>query len=76
MAADPKKIENIIKAGKPDSTEDVRSLLQAASFNARFAFDHKEDVTYEQATAPLRHLTEKGAYSDGDHRSRKVTRDS
>lgn len=56
VSADPRKIEAIIEAGRPTSTDEVRSLIQAAAYNARFAFDHKEDQTYEEATAPLREL--------------------
>ena len=56
MSADPDKINHIITAGRPNSIEDVRSFLQAASFNARYAFDHKENCTYEEVTKPLREL--------------------
>ena len=56
VSADPRKIEAIIEAGRPTSTDDVRSLIQATAYNARFAFDHEEDQTYEQVTAPLREL--------------------
>ena len=56
MSADPDKINHIITAGRPNSLEDVRSFLQAASFNARYAFDHKESCSYEEVTKPLREL--------------------
>ena len=61
VSADKDKIEAIVQAGRPENVEDVRSLLQAAAYNAKFAFDHKEDLTYEEVTAPLRELMEKGA---------------
>ena len=53
MSADPDKIQHIIQAGRPDTVEDVRSLLQAAAYNARFAFDHKGNESYEEVTKPL-----------------------
>ena len=56
MSADPDKISHIITAGRPGSTEDVRSFLQAAAYNARYSFDHKEDCTYEEVTKPLREM--------------------
>ena len=61
ISADPGKVETIIKAGVPRTCEDVRSLLQAAAYNAKFAFDHNEDQTYEEVTAPLRELLVKNA---------------
>ena len=64
VSADPDKLAHIITAGRPTSLEDVRSLIQAASYNAKFAFDHGEDVTYEEVTAPLRQLMAKGARFD------------
>ena len=51
MSADPDKIAHIITAGRPEYTEDVRSFLQAAAYNARFTFDHKEANTYEEVTS-------------------------
>ena len=56
VLADPDKITKIITMGRPESLEDVRSFLQAASYNTRFAFAHEEGQTYEEATAPLREL--------------------
>ena len=56
VSADPDKITKIVTAGRPENLEDVRSFLQAASYNARFSFDHKEGQTYEEATKPLREL--------------------
>ena len=61
MSVDPDKIIHIITAGRPNSIEDVRSFLQAVSFNARYAFDHKENCTYEEVTKPLRELLVKDA---------------
>ena len=54
------KVEEIIAAGRPGNTEDVRSFLQAVAFNAKFAFDHREK-SYEEATRPLRELLVKDA---------------
>ena len=61
VSADPDKIQHIIQAGRPDSVEDVRSLLQAAAYNARFSFDHKGTESYEEVTSPLREMLGKGA---------------
>ena len=61
VSADPDKIHHIIQAGRPDTIEDVRSLLQAAAYNARFAFDHQGTESYEEVTSPLRELLGKGA---------------
>ena len=49
MSCDKKKVE-IIAAGRPGNTEDVRSFLQVVVFNAKFAFDH------EEVMMPLREL--------------------
>ena len=46
MSADPDKISHIITAGRPGTTEDVRSFLQAAAYNAKYTFDHQETQTY------------------------------
>ena len=35
VSASPDKINNIAQAGRPDTMEEVRSLLQACSFNAK-----------------------------------------
>ena len=56
VLADPDKIAKIITAGRPESLEDVRSFLQAASYNAKFAFSHEEGQTYKEATGLLREL--------------------
>lgn len=61
ISADPEKISLIAQAGRPESIADVKSFLQAAAFNAKFAFDHLEHMTYEEATAPLRQLLAKNA---------------
>ena len=52
-SADPDKIQHIVQAGKPETIEDVRSLLQAAAHNAKYGFNHKEDQSYEEVTGPL-----------------------
>jgi hypothetical protein len=56
ITADPDKLEHIKQAGRPSSTEEVRSLLMACQFNAKFSFDTNPDTTYEDTTAPLRRL--------------------
>ena len=61
VSADPEKIQHIVQAGRPESIEEVRSLLQAAAYNAKYAYDHKEDCSYEEATAPLREMLAKAA---------------
>ena len=68
VSADPNKITAIIEAGRPESTDDVRSLIQAAAYNARFMFDHGETSSYEETTAPLRELLAKGAIFSWDKR--------
>ena len=42
VSADPKKLQMIMEAGKPKTTEDVRSLLMTCQYNAKFLFDHPE----------------------------------
>ena len=59
MSADPRKIQSIIEAGRPHSTDDVKSFLQACQFNARFMVE--SDQAYAQLTEPLRVLTRKNA---------------
>ena len=54
-------LQKLITIGKPQSTEDVRSFLQAAAFNAKLGFDHTGNITYEEATKPLRILMTKNA---------------
>ena len=55
-ASNPYNLHAFITAGRPGTTEDVRSFLQAASYNAKYTFDHQETQTYEEMTKPLREL--------------------
>ena len=57
-SADPDKIQLIVEAGRPNTIEDIRSFLQACSYNAKFAFDHTQPYTYQEISAPLRELLE------------------
>ena len=50
-----------MQAGRLETIEDVRSLLQAAAYNAKYGFKHHETKTYEEVTAPLRQLLVKDA---------------
>ena len=60
VAADKHKIDLIKSKGRPESSEDVRSLLMACQYNAKFAFDNPNIAdSYEQITAPLRKLLTK-----------------
>ena len=59
MSADPEKIQAILEAGPPQSTDDVKSFLQACQFNARFMIESEH--AYAQLTEPLRKLTRKNA---------------
>ena len=62
VAADQHKVDLIKEKGRPGSTEDVRSLLMACQYNAKFAFDNpKIQQSYEEITAPLRKLLRKNA---------------
>ena len=61
VSANPDKIQHIVQAGQPETIKDVRSLLQAAAYNAKYGFDHLEDKSYEEVTAPLRRLLIKDA---------------
>ena len=62
VSADPNKIKAIIEAGRPTSLEEVRSLLQACQYNAKFLFDSGEiNESYEDVTKPLRELLHKDA---------------
>ena len=54
MSADPDKIQHIVQADKPETIEDMCSPLQATAYNAKHGFDHREDKSYEEVTAPLR----------------------
>ena len=60
MSADPDKIQRIVQEGRPETIENVRSLLQAAAYNAKYGFDHKKDQSYEEATAPLLQAAHQG----------------
>ena len=60
VSADLDKMHHIVQAGPPETIEDVRSLLQAAAYNAKYGFDHLETKIYEEVTAPLRQLLTKG----------------
>ncbi|XP_043245814.1 uncharacterized protein K02A2.6-like [Amphibalanus amphitrite] len=59
MSADPRKVKAIREAGPPQTTDDVRSFLQACQYNARFMFNSEQ--AYAQLTKPLRELTRKHA---------------
>lgn len=60
VAADKNKIILIKEKGRPGTTEEVRSLLMACHYNAKFAFDNPQiPDSYEQITAPLRKLLRK-----------------
>ena len=54
MSADPDKIDHIVPAGRPETIEDVRSLLQAAAYNAKYGFNHHHSSTYLVAYNPKR----------------------
>ena len=69
VSVDPDKILHIVQAGKPESIEDVRSLLQAVAYNTKYGFDHKEDQSYEEVTAPIRKLLTKDAVFRWDEES-------
>ena len=57
VTVDSKKIQNIKDGGRPENNEDVRSLLMAYQYNAKFSF--KLHTTYEDTTAPLCKLLKK-----------------
>ena len=61
VSADPDKIEHIVQAGRTETIEDGRSLLQAVAYNGKYGFDHLEDKSHEEATTPLRRLLVKNA---------------
>ena len=42
------------------------------SYNARFMFDHNQDTTYEETTAPLREMLVKGAIFLWDKRRERA----
>ena len=59
VTADSTKIDNIREGGRPSNTEEVRSLLMACQYNAKFVFDNTLNLSYEEVTAPLRRLLKK-----------------
>jgi hypothetical protein len=61
VTADMGKVKDIIKEGRPKDTEEVRSLLMACQYNAKFAFDNGNLGPYEDITLPLRKLLKKDA---------------
>ena len=61
LSADPDKIDHIGQAGRPETIEEVRPLLQAAAYNTKYGFNHHKDLTYKEVTVPLRQLLEKDA---------------
>lgn len=69
VSADPDKIQHIDQAGRPKTIEDVRSLLQAVAYNAKYSFNHLEDKSHEEVTAPLRRLLIKDAILKWDDES-------
>ena len=72
VTADPEKIKNIQEGGRPSNIEDVRSLLMACQYNAKFTFDNSLNLSYEEVTAPVRQLLKKGqrfTWAPGQERS-------
>ena len=72
MSADPKKVAAILQAGRSETTEEVKSFLQACQYNAKFTFESEQ--AYAQVTKPLRELLSKKkkflwsqAYDDAYH---------
>ena len=61
VTADPEKHAFVKEAGPPTSIEDVRSLLMACRFNAKFSSDSTPGDSYEDITLPLRKLLKKDA---------------
>ena len=51
MSADPKKVAAILQAGRPETTEEVKSFLQACQYNAKITFESEK--AYAQITKPL-----------------------
>ena len=47
----------------------MRPLLQAVAYNAKHGFEHQEDKSYEEVTAPLRKLLNKDAIFKWDDES-------
>ena len=50
-----------MQADRPETIKDVRSLLQATTYNAKYGFDHLETKTYKEVTASLSQLLIKDA---------------
>ena len=61
VTADIEKVNGIIDEGRPKDVEEIRSLLMACQYNAKFAFDNGELGSYEEVTLPLRRLLRKDA---------------
>ena len=61
VTADMGKVEGIIEEGRPKDIEEVRSLLMACQYNAKFAFDNGNLGSYEDITLPLRKMLKKDA---------------
>ena len=61
VTADIDKVEGIIDEGRPKDVEEVRSLLMACQYNAKFAFDNGNLGSYEDVTLPLRKMLKKDA---------------
>jgi hypothetical protein len=61
VTADISKVSGIIEEGRPKDIEEVRSLLMACQYNAKFAFDNGYLGSYEDVTRPLRKLLKKDA---------------
>ena len=60
VTADTDKLEHIKQMGRPKNTEEVRSLLMACQYNAKFFMENSADKSYEDITDPLRKLLKKG----------------
>ena len=71
VATDPDKILQIVQAGKSETIEDVRTLLQVETNNAKYGFNHKEDQTHEEVIGTRR----KRLTKDGGHRNLAKTHD-
>ena len=61
VTVDNDKVNSIIEEGRPRDLEDVRSLLMACQYNAKFAFDNDIQGSYEDITLPLRKLLRRDA---------------
>ena len=74
MSADPDKIQYIVQAGRPEMIEDMRSLLQAAAYNAKFGFDHLEEKSYKEVTAPSEGCSSRTPTRGGTRSARPASR--